>query len=162
MWISAAPLAWLVLICYWAALEKIFSAAPRVGFLALANQLSAALAAGKIPAEQIAATKTQIFNNQLDAVVCAIFLVLVTTILIDSIRLWYNILTGGEPVRIMESPFVPSAGESMARVTLSGELADENAYARHLTNAGAIHSRREWWRFWDHRLRAKYMRAKCC
>jgi carbon starvation protein len=162
MWISAAPLAWLVLICYWAALEKIFSAAPRVGFLALANQLSAALAAGKIPAEQIAATKTQIFNNQLDAVVCAIFLVLVTTILIDSIRLWYNILTGGEPVRIMETPFVPSAGESMARVTLSGELADENAYARHLTNAGAIHSRREWWRFWDHRLRAKYMRAKCC
>ena len=162
MWITAAPLSWLVVICYWAALEKIFSDAPRVGFLALANQLAAALAAGTVPAAQIAATEAQIFNNRLDAVVCGVFLVLVTMILADSMRLWYNILTGGEPVRIMESPFVPSAGESMARVTLSGELADENAYARHLSGTGAVHSRREWWRFWDHRLRARYMRAKCC
>ena len=162
MWISAAPLSWLVFVCYWAGLEKIFSDAPRVGFLALANQLSAALAAGKVPAAQIAATETQIFNNRLDAVVCGVFLILVTLILADSIRLWYKILTGGEPVRVMESPFVPSAGESMARVTLSGELADENAYARHLARASATHSRREWWRFWDHRLRARYMRAKCC
>ena len=164
MWISAAPLAWLVIVCYSAALEKIFSDAPRVGFLALANQLSAALAAGKVPAAMVAATEAQIFNNRLDAVVCAVFLVLVTTILVDSIRLWYNILTGGEPVRIMESPFVQTAtaGESMARVTLSGELADENAYARHLRQAGVAHSRREWWRFWDHRLRGRYMRAKCC
>jgi carbon starvation protein len=162
MWISVAPLAWLVLICYWAGLEKIFSDAPRVGFLALANQLSEALASGKIPAAQVAATQTQIFNNRLDAVVCGVFLILVTLILADSARLWYNILTGGVPVRVMESPFVPSAGESIARVTLSGELADENAYARHLAQAGATHSRREWWRFWDHRLRARYMRAKCC
>ena len=164
MWITAVPLSWLVLVCYSAALEKIFSDLPRVGFLALANQLSAALAAGKIPATQIAATEAQIFNNRLDAVVCAVFLVLVTTILIDSIRLWYNILTGGEPVRIMESPFVPSAlgTESMARVTLSGELADENAYARHLAGSATRHSPREWRRFWDHRLRARYLRAKCC
>ena len=164
MWITAVPLAWLVIVCYSAALEKIFSAAPRVGFLALANQLAAALAEGKVPAARVAATEAQIFNNRLDAVVCAVFLVLVTTILVDSIRLWYNILTGGGPVQIMESPFVQTslAGESMARVTLSGELADENAYARHLEHAGTTHSRREWWRFWDHRLRARYARAKCC
>jgi carbon starvation protein len=162
MWISAAPLTWLVVACYWAGLEKIFSDAPRVGFLALANQLSAALAAGKIPAAQIAATEAQIFNNRLDAVVCGVFLILVTTILVDSIRLWYNILTGGVPVRIMETPFVPSAGESLARVALTSELADENAYARHLQSKGASHTRAEWWRFWDHRLRGRYMRAKCC
>ena len=162
MWITAAPLTWLVVVCYSAGLEKIFSDQPRVGFLALANQLSAAVAAGKFSAGQVQAIEAQIFNNRLDAAVCAVFLILVTTILIDSIRLWYNILTGGEPVRLMEAPFVPSSSAGVARVALSAELADENAYARHLATHGRVHSRQEWWRFWDHRLRAKYLRAKCC
>ncbi|MFN7920614.1 MAG: hypothetical protein U0Q16_10990 [Bryobacteraceae bacterium] len=42
------------------------------------------------------------------------------------------------------------------------ELADESAYARHLAAHGAAHSREEWQRFCEHRLRAKYQRAKCC
>jgi carbon starvation protein len=108
MWITCAPMAWLVVVCYWAALEKIFSDAPRVGFLALASQMEAALAAGTIPAAQVAATQTQIFNNRLDAAICGVFLVLVTTILADSVRLWYNILTGGAEAKVVESPFVMS------------------------------------------------------
>jgi carbon starvation protein len=108
MWITCAPLAWLVVICYTAAWQKIFSDAPRVGFLALASQLEAALAAGKVPAAQIAATQTQIFNNRLDAVLCGIFLILVTTILVDSIRLWTNIITGRSEARVVEAPFVLS------------------------------------------------------
>jgi carbon starvation protein len=108
LWITCIPLTWLVVVCYSAAIEKIFSDAPRVGFLALANQLEASLAAGTIPAAQMATTQQQIFNNRLDAAVCAIFLVLVTTILVDSIRVWYRILTGGEPATVLESPFVMS------------------------------------------------------
>ncbi len=42
------------------------------------------------------------------------------------------------------------------------ELADENAYQRHLTAHGRQHSAEEWRKFSDERLRAKYMRAKCC
>jgi hypothetical protein len=42
------------------------------------------------------------------------------------------------------------------------ELADESAYARHLAAHGRTHSAAEWRRFSDERLRAKYMRAKCC
>lgn len=42
------------------------------------------------------------------------------------------------------------------------ELADENAYERHLQGHGAAHSEREWRRFQDERLRSKYERAKCC
>ena len=42
------------------------------------------------------------------------------------------------------------------------ELADENAYERHLNAHGRKHSAEEWRRFSDERLRAKYMRAKCC
>jgi hypothetical protein len=42
------------------------------------------------------------------------------------------------------------------------ELADENAYERHLATHGWVHSAEEWRKFSDARLRAKYMRAKCC
>jgi hypothetical protein len=51
-----------------------------------------------------------------------------------------------------------------ARLVLSllRELADENAYARHLAAHGRPHSGEEWRRFSEERLRAKYARAKCC
>ncbi len=42
------------------------------------------------------------------------------------------------------------------------ELADENAYRRHLAAHGRYHSREEWRRFRECRHRAKYARAKCC
>lgn len=42
------------------------------------------------------------------------------------------------------------------------ELSDENAYQRHLAARGRAHSPEEWRHFSEHRLRAKYARAKCC
>jgi len=42
------------------------------------------------------------------------------------------------------------------------ELGDQNAYARHLKNRGAVHSAEEWKHFTEHRFRTKYSQAKCC
>jgi len=42
------------------------------------------------------------------------------------------------------------------------EISDENAYRRHLEARGRPHSGDEWRHFCEHRLRAKYARAKCC
>ncbi len=47
-------------------------------------------------------------------------------------------------------------------MALLRELADENAYHRHLAAHGRPHSGAEWRRFSDERLRARYTRAKCC
>ena len=47
-------------------------------------------------------------------------------------------------------------------MALLRELADENAYQRHLVAHGRVHSGDEWRRFSEERLRAKYLRAKCC
>ena len=47
-------------------------------------------------------------------------------------------------------------------IALLRELADENAYQRHLTAHGRTHSGAEWRRFSEERLSAKYSRAKCC
>jgi hypothetical protein len=47
-------------------------------------------------------------------------------------------------------------------LALLRELADENAYRRHLESHGRSHSGEEWRRFSEERLRAKYANAKCC
>jgi carbon starvation protein len=106
MWITVTPLAWLLIVTFTASYEKIFSDQPRIGFLAQASQLDAALASGKVAAAQIAATQTQIFNARLDAVLCAVFIVLVTLIVVDSIRVWVGVLRGTSEVSVNESPFV--------------------------------------------------------
>jgi hypothetical protein len=42
------------------------------------------------------------------------------------------------------------------------EIADENAYERHLRQQGRPHSGEEWRKFSDQRFARKYARAKCC
>jgi carbon starvation protein len=105
MAITCGPLTWLLIVTYSASYEKIFSPSPRIGFLAQASALEAALAAGKIAAAKVAETQALIFNAKLDAVVCGIFIVLVTTILLDSVRLWVSILRGSRGAVNTEAPF---------------------------------------------------------
>jgi carbon starvation protein len=105
-WITLAPLAWLVTVTFTAAWQKIFSPAPAIGFLAQASELQASLRAGTVT--DAATTGALIFNARLDAVVCAIFLLLVGAILVDSIRVWIGILRGVRDARVAEAPFVAS------------------------------------------------------
>jgi carbon starvation protein len=104
LWITAVPLGWLLLVTYTAAWEKIFSAAPALGFLAQADKLETALRMGAKAAE----TRALIFNARLDATLCGIFLVLVTTIVADSVRVWIAILRGTREAQVREAPFVLS------------------------------------------------------
>jgi carbon starvation protein len=108
MWITAAPLAWLVTVTFSAGIQKIASSDPRIGFLAHANTLQTAISAGKIASEKLAQTRAVIFNERLDAVVCAVFLILVTCILVDSIRVWTGLLRGTKQAVSSEAPFVQS------------------------------------------------------
>jgi carbon starvation protein len=105
-WITAVPLVWLVTVTFTAAWQKIFSPAPAIGFLAQASQLEASLGTGAVT--DAAATRALIFNARLDAVVCAIFLLLVAAILVDAIRVWMGILRGVRDARVAEAPFVAS------------------------------------------------------
>ncbi|HTB15499.1 MAG TPA: carbon starvation CstA family protein [Bryobacteraceae bacterium] len=100
LWVTLVPLSWLVVVTFTAGWQKIFSPLPDLGFLAQADKLAAGA--------QTAATATLIFNARLDAAVCGIFLVLVTVILIDSIRVWAGILSGTRDARLTETPFIRS------------------------------------------------------
>jgi carbon starvation protein len=106
LWITCVPLAWLVTVTFTAAWQKMFSPIPAIGFLAQANRLESSLRAGT--AVDPAATRTLIFNARLDAVLCGVFLLLVTTILVDSMRVWIGILRGTRDTRVCEAPFVLS------------------------------------------------------
>ncbi len=108
MCITCLPLAWLVVVTFTGGWQKIFSSQPRIGFLAQAAELNSRLAGGGLTAAQTAEMKALIFNAQLDAAVCGIFLVLVTVILLDSIRVWVNILRATGEAKLAESPFVLS------------------------------------------------------
>jgi len=96
--VTLVPLAWLVAVTFTASWHKMFDPNPRVGFLAQAR----ALAAG--PATAV--TGRLIFNNRLDAVVTGILVVMVTLVLVESLRQWWGILSGAKEARVKESPFV--------------------------------------------------------
>ncbi|MCA2970010.1 MAG: carbon starvation protein A [Acidobacteriaceae bacterium] len=92
-WITLLPMCWLITVTFTAAWEKMFSPSPRIGFLAAASK---------------ATNPAIIFNNQLDAALCGLFLILVTTILVDSGRQWIGIVRGRRTPESTETPFVAS------------------------------------------------------
>ena len=106
MWITAAPLAWLVTVTFAAGFDKIFSPRPSIGFLAHAGALQSAVAAGKIGGAKLAETHAVIFNERLDALVCSVFLLLVFVVLVDSARVWVGLLRRTRARVSSEAPFI--------------------------------------------------------
>jgi carbon starvation protein len=106
IWITLAPMVWLVAITMTASYQKIFDASPRIGFLAQARSLAAQIASGAIPAEKIAATQRLIFNNRLDAVVTAVLAAMILVLLVEAIGEWIAILSGRKKPVLHESPYI--------------------------------------------------------
>ena len=87
-WITVIPTVWLLACTLTAGWLKIFSADPRVGFLAHADKFASAAAQGKVlpPAKTMAEMGRIVFNDRIDAGLCAIFLGVVLAILIYAVR----------------------------------------------------------------------------
>jgi carbon starvation protein len=108
--ITLLPLAWLVIVTGTAGYLKIFSPDPALGFLAHAQLMDAAIAAGTpVPgfASAVAVARAA-FNDRLDAAVAAIFLLSVVVILWESIREWIRVLRGTSQRVSTEIPYQPS------------------------------------------------------
>ncbi len=105
IWVTLAPLAWLVAVTFTASYQKIFAADPRLGFLAEADHLALETPATAARAHEL----TQlIFNARLDAAVTAMLVVLVALIVIESARDWISVLTGRRAAVTHETPLVPT------------------------------------------------------
>jgi carbon starvation protein len=101
MWVTLCPLAWLVAVTFAASWHKVFDPNPLIGLLAHARQLAAGPA--------VAGLQRRIFNDQIDAAVCGLLVILVSVIVIESGLQWFGVISGRRQPAIQESPFVPTA-----------------------------------------------------
>ncbi len=153
------PLCFLLSATMTAGVQKIWHADPRIGFLAqvraleskrpgLEQALAAARSGGDEPALKAAEkalheNSVLHFNNLLDAVVAATFLILVTAIVIVSVWEWTQLLTRRRPPLLRESDpvwlpeyavaegrSVQIAGVATLALTLAKELSGEAQMAR--------------------------------
>ncbi|HEU5261165.1 MAG TPA: carbon starvation CstA family protein [Gemmatimonadales bacterium] len=99
-WVTLAPLAWLVTVTMMAGWQKVFSADPRLGFLAHAASLASS-------ADPNAAR--MIFNDRLDAGVALLFMIVVALLVVTSGREWWLVLSQRKPAVVKEAPYVESA-----------------------------------------------------
>ena len=121
--ITLIPLVWLLAVTFTAGAEKIWSADPRIGFLAQAQnsglsglaaehnlaEIDAALgkpgASERVKSveQEIARHSALSFNNLLDAAVAGVFLLLVASIVLMSVREWLLLLSRRKPAVLHET-----------------------------------------------------------
>jgi carbon starvation protein len=108
--VTLLPLAWLGTVTMTAGYQKVFSADPKLGFLAHASMISNALAEGTLPAGMttVEAARRVMFNDRLDAVIALVFMSVVVLVIASSLREWYLVLARRRPSVVHEAPFVPS------------------------------------------------------
>jgi carbon starvation protein len=94
--VTLLPLTWLVSVTMTAGFEKIFSAAPNIGFLAHAAVLKAQIANPLTTPAQATVLARLLMNDRIDALMTAAFICIVVVILADSIRGWLRALIGGQ------------------------------------------------------------------
>ncbi len=86
--ITLIPLGWLISVTMTASVEKIFSRAPNVGFLAHAGVLEAELRLPTTTAVRAHELGRLIWNDRVDAIMTLFFIAVVVVILGDSLRVW--------------------------------------------------------------------------
>jgi carbon starvation protein len=159
--IALVPLVWLVAVTFTAGVEKIWDTDLRVGFLAqakvlqqqrpnLESAITAAQATGDTTAIQTAekalhTNETLWFNNLLDAAVAGAFLLLVSVIIILSVREWIMLLSHRKAAVLREAEpvwlpgyavveggrsFTGVAGTAALALALAKELSGEAAIER--------------------------------
>jgi len=105
-WVTIAPSLWLLVCTLTAGWQKIFSDDIKVGFLSHANKYADALAQGQLlaPAKTPEAMARIVFNDRLDAVLCALFMFVVVSVLVYSVRAVLQARANREPTTL-ETPF---------------------------------------------------------
>jgi carbon starvation protein len=101
MWVTLAPLVWLVTVTFSAAWHKVFDPNPLIGLLAHARQIAAGPAT--------AGLARRIFNDRLDAALCGLLIALVSVIVIESAVQWISVISGRKQAATQETPFVATA-----------------------------------------------------
>ncbi len=106
VWITAAPLTWLVIVTSVAAWEKLFNPELRIGFLSHAQDLTTRLAGGVLPSDiTVIEAQQLIFNDYLAAALTTFFLITTWILVLETLRISYRIITGKSHLALSEAPY---------------------------------------------------------
>ncbi|WP_293797137.1 carbon starvation CstA family protein [uncultured Pantoea sp.] len=85
-WVTIVPTAWLFITSMTAGWQKIFHEKPSIGFLAQANKFRKGIDDGIViaPAKTVADMQTIVFSNQINAALCAFFMLVAVTMLVSA------------------------------------------------------------------------------
>ena len=88
LWVALLPTAWLLVCTMTAGWQKLFHPDPKIGFLANARRFAEAAARGEViaPAKSLGEMQRVVFNNYLDAGLCALFMAVVVAIIAFGLR----------------------------------------------------------------------------
>jgi len=98
-WVALLPAAGILVVTLTAGWQKLFHDNDRIGFLAHAGKFADAASRGEVlaPAKSLAQMQQVIFNDRLDAALCALFMVVVLVMLACSLRAMRKALASGRP-----------------------------------------------------------------
>ena len=98
-WVTMVPLVWLAAATLTAGWQKVFSADPKLGFLAHAQTLSTSVDPN---------AARMIFNDRLDAAIALFFMAIVTVVIAASMREWFLVASRRKAPTVHEAPFIES------------------------------------------------------
>ncbi len=137
IWVTLAPMAWLVIITMTASWQKIFHASPRIGFLVGGKRHGRRKSLlEKFPLAKIAETQRLIFNQRLDAAVTAVLAVMILVLLGEALVQWAKILSDRHKVVLQRDTIrchamgARSGGRLMREQLLATLMRVENGFNR--------------------------------
>lgn len=106
--VTLIPTVLLLVVTLTAGWQKLFHSNPAIGFLSHANKFQEAYNNGEVlaPAKNLGEMRQILFNDYIDAALCAIFMLVVIMVFISAIRIWIRVLKN-QKLELHESPYIP-------------------------------------------------------
>ncbi|MFN0038969.1 MAG: carbon starvation CstA family protein [Burkholderiales bacterium] len=105
-WVTGLPLAWLAVVCTTAAVTKVFSPNPEIGFWSGANAIADKIASGVIPAEKAGEAMAQVIAFRIDAALALFFAIVLWVVIADMLRMTLRMRAGKSVLPLSESQYI--------------------------------------------------------
>jgi carbon starvation protein len=143
-WVTGIPLVWDVIVTMTASYQKVFSDNPKLGFFEQRSTFQAAIDDGKVlpPAKNMDDMHQVVTNSTVDGVLAVLFATLIIIVLLDSARIWWQVIVSKRRLETTEAPFVESTLWAPSGLI---PTADERAYMAkaHTRDDGSLDIERE-------------------
>jgi carbon starvation protein len=110
-WVGIVPFVFLSVTTLTAGFQKAFSPNPAIGFLSAARKYQDGIDKNQViaPAKNMDVMHQIVTNNYIDAILTIFFGIVVVLMIVESLRLWFNILVQKRELELREAPFVQSS-----------------------------------------------------